>query len=109
MQSFWRQICGKNPIAQWLQTWSQIKSGKFGRILAFGMNGMMIRNRRDVLYLQTNDAPIKPLIEKLQLIQNKNNWGYIFRFGILKINKIYFEYIAKAMELPDKKIHELLI
>ena len=65
--------------------------------------------RRDVLYLQTNDAPIKPLVEKLQFIQNKNNWGYIFRFGILKINKIDFEYIAKAMGLPDEKIHELLI
>lgn len=64
--------------------------------------------RRDIYYLETKDAPIKPLIEKLNFIQNKTCWGYAFRFGILQINQDDFICIAKEMGLNDEKIHELL-
>lgn len=63
--------------------------------------------RRDINYLETKDAYIKPLIENLTFIQNKTNWGYAFRFGILQINQSDFMCIAKAMGLIDEKIHEL--
>jgi hypothetical protein len=65
--------------------------------------------RRDVLYVKTKDAPIHPLIEELNFIQNKKHWGYVFRFGLLEIKVTDFIIIAKAMQLERGKIDELLL
>lgn len=56
---------------------------------------------------KTNDTPIKPLIDSLDFIKNKNKWGSAFRFGILQINKTDCICIAKAMGIKDEKINEL--
>jgi hypothetical protein len=65
--------------------------------------------RRDVRYLKTKDASIRPLIEQLHFIQNKKSWGYVFRFGMLEIKVADFITIAKAMQVEKSKIDELLI
>ncbi|MBS0289849.1 MAG: EVE domain-containing protein [Proteobacteria bacterium] len=65
--------------------------------------------RRDVKYLATGDAPIRPLIPQLSFIHDKTRWGSVFRFGILKIPKQDFIIIATAMGLTYEKIHELLV
>ena len=65
--------------------------------------------RRDVHYLKTKDAPIRPLIDQLHFIQNKKSWGYVFRFGILEIKADDFITIAQAMQVERSKIDELLI
>lgn len=65
--------------------------------------------RRDVRYLPTRDAPIRPLISTLSFIQDKKRWGYIFRFGVLQIDRLDFMLIAQAMQLEKKHIDELLI
>ena len=64
--------------------------------------------RRDIYYLQTIDAPIKPLLLDLSFIQDKIKWGANFRFGILKIPQEDFVPIAKAMQLSQDKINDLL-
>lgn len=74
----------------------------------FEMTSDFIPFRRYVTYVDTKDTPIKPLIPKLQFIQNKNKWGSPFRFGILQVNRDDFICIAKAMGLKNEKINELL-
>lgn len=53
--------------------------------------------RRDVTFLETvQDVPIRPLIEKLELIKDPKRWGYPFQFGHLEITNKDFALIAAA-------------
>ncbi len=54
-------------------------------------------HRRDIRFLEADDAPIRPLLEQLSFIKDKSKWGYVFRFGHLEIPKADFELIAAAM------------
>jgi hypothetical protein len=42
--------------------------------------------RRAVAFVTCNEAPIRPLIERLAFIKNKKNWAFPFRLGILSIS-----------------------
>lgn len=64
--------------------------------------------RRDIEYAITIDAPIRPLLNQLSFIQDKTKWGYVFRFGLLKIPHADFITIAHAMQLPTEQINALL-
>jgi predicted RNA-binding protein len=61
------------------------------------MSKDFIPNRRDVDYKECNEVSIEPLIEKLSFIEDKKNWGYKFRFGILEIPQIDFDLISGLM------------
>ncbi len=54
-------------------------------------------SRRNIEYLQCEDISILPLIYDLQFIQNKQSWGYPFRFGFFEINKHDFDLISTQM------------
>lgn len=61
--------------------------------------------RRDVRWLDTQEAPIAPLLERLEITAGKSNWGYQLRFGLLPLSRNDFGLIAAAMgvrpaELP---------
>jgi hypothetical protein len=53
--------------------------------------------RRNVDFLECEDAPIRPLLEDLDFIEDKSRWGYKFRFGVFKIDDHDFELIRSAM------------
>ena len=53
--------------------------------------------RRDVDWLDANEAPIRPLLERLSFTQGKSNWGYAFRVGLLKVGADDMALIANAM------------
>ena len=53
--------------------------------------------RRNVSFLTSQEAPIKPLIDELGFIEDKTHWGYRFRFGMFEIDRHDFELIAAAM------------
>ncbi len=55
--------------------------------------------RRNVKFLSCEPAPIKPLIEKLDFIKDKQKWGYLFRFGLFSIERSDFELIANSMKV----------
>jgi predicted RNA-binding protein len=55
--------------------------------------------RRRVEYQKVNDTPIRPLIESLDFIKSKQSWGYVFRFGLVEIQKDDFLLIKKHMTL----------
>jgi EVE domain len=53
--------------------------------------------RREASYLAAHEAPIKPLIETLTFIRNKDYWGAAFRFGAVRVPAEDFARIAAAM------------
>lgn len=58
--------------------------------------------RIDVNYFDSHDATIKPLISDLEFITDKKNWGYNFRFGVLKIGQADCLHIARAMGVTQQ-------
>ncbi len=54
--------------------------------------------RRNVDFLDCAEAPIRPLIERLEFIEDTARWGgYKFRFGVLRIDDHDLEVIRSAM------------
>ena len=53
--------------------------------------------RRDVSFFESIECSILPLINQLSFIQDKNHWGYPFRYGHLEIKKADFLTIASYM------------
>ena len=53
--------------------------------------------RRRVAFLPCQEAPIRPLIEALDFIQDKQRWGFPFRRGLFQIGPEDFRRIAQAM------------
>ena len=79
-----------------LQTFTLIGRVKDGDIYE-GEMGSWTAHRRDVAWAEADDAPIAPLLEKLDLTKGKTNWGYQLRFGLFEITQHDFELIAGAM------------
>ncbi len=55
--------------------------------------------RRKVKFLDSEEAKVKPLLEHLSFIKDKQHWGYPFRMGLFEIQKADFELIANAMSV----------
>jgi hypothetical protein len=53
--------------------------------------------RRDVEFLPCIETPIRPLLERLDFIQDTKRWGYKFRFGVFQIDEHDFDVIRSAM------------
>jgi hypothetical protein len=53
--------------------------------------------RRNVDFLDSTETPIRPLIDSLDFIENKQRWGYKFRFGVFRIDDHDLEVIRTAM------------
>jgi EVE domain len=53
--------------------------------------------RRNVEFVDCVETPIRPLIEALGFIKDKQRWGYIFRLGLFEIPQRDFELIKRAM------------
>jgi len=58
--------------------------------------------RRKVKFLECQETEIRPLINDLEFISNKQKWGYPFRYGLLEISKNDFKLIATKMLLKDE-------
>lgn len=68
------------------------------------MAGGRMGARRDIDWLESQPAPIAPLLDRLDLTRGRRNWGYVFRFGLVEIGAADFQTIAEAMgaRLPDE-------
>ncbi|MDM0040617.1 EVE domain-containing protein [Variovorax sp. J22G21] len=53
--------------------------------------------RRDVRYAPAQEAPIAPLIEAFDFVEDPKRWGSKFRFGLFEINDHDMQLIATAM------------
>jgi EVE domain len=63
----------------------------------FDMGGGFVPYRRDVQYLQATEAPIAPLLNDFEFVEDRQRWGYKFRFGLFKISDHDMRLIADAM------------
>ena len=54
--------------------------------------------RRDVAWADAKEAPIKPLLDRLEFTAGKSNWGYQLRFGFFAVSARDFQMIAKSMQ-----------
>ena len=62
---------------------------------AEGEGGPAFRVKVD--YLDAAPAPVRPLLDELTFIRNRQHWGAAFRFGALRIAAADFARIAAAM------------
>lgn len=53
--------------------------------------------RRPVLWQQARMAPIRPMLNDLDLTRGLTSWGMAFRYGLTKMTRADFALIAKAM------------
>jgi EVE domain len=68
------------------------------RVYQADMGGGFVPFRRDVAYLAAHEAPIRPLLDALSFTRGNSNWGYAFRFGLLKVTDEDMVLIARAMD-----------
>jgi hypothetical protein len=54
--------------------------------------------RRDVAWTPSREAPIKPLLDRLDFTSGRSNWGYQLRFGLFAVTMHDLRLIADAME-----------
>lgn len=54
--------------------------------------------------LATGEAPIQPLIESLEFITDKQQWGWIFRRGFFEIGESDFAKIAAALSGAESSL-----
>lgn len=80
-----------------LQSFTALARVTGEEVYQFQMSENFIPFRRDVVFLDAKEAPIRPLIYRLEFIQDKQKWGFKFRFGMFEINKHDFDIICQAM------------
>lgn len=68
-----------------------------GEPYAFDMGNGFVPYRRDVVYLPAQETPIAPLLDDFEFIENRQRWGYKFRFGLFDVSDNDMRLIARAM------------
>ena len=58
--------------------------------------------RRNMQFLECIETEIRPLINDLEFIPNKQKWGYPFRYGLLEISENDFKLISSKMLLKNE-------
>lgn len=53
--------------------------------------------RRTMVFLPCLETPIRPLIEQLDFITDKKQWGFKFRSGVFEISEQDFELLRTAL------------
>ena len=77
-----------------------------GRVLPgdpypFDMGGGFVPYRRDVAYVPAQEAPIQPLLDHFAFVQDRQRWGYQFRFGLFEVPEADMRLIARAMQADE--------
>jgi hypothetical protein len=73
-----------------------------GPIYECDMGNGFIPSRRDAESYACELTPIQPLIADLAFIQDKKNWGYVFRYGCFEIPESDFDLIASRMLVAER-------
>ncbi len=84
-----------------LQAFTAIGTIRYGEPYSFDMGDGFVPCRRDVEWDEAQDAPIRPLLDRLGFSAGRANWGYQLRFGLFKVSASDFEMIESAMK-PER-------
>ncbi len=71
-----------------------------GEPYAFDMSGGFVPFRKNVAYVPANEAPIAPLLDAFEFVDDRQRWGSQFRFGLFAISDHDMGLIARAMGAP---------
>ena len=63
----------------------------------FDLGGGFVPYRRDVAYIAAQEAPILPMLDEFEFVENRQRWGYKFRFGLFDVSDHDMRLIATAM------------
>ena len=85
------------PDGEALQKFTAIGTVATGEVYQVEISPDFKPYRLNVNYSQCQQAAIKPLIETLSFIKNKERWGATFRFGLIQIEEPDFLILAEAM------------
>jgi hypothetical protein len=88
-----------------LQSFVSIGIVATGDAYEFDMGGGFVPWRRDVDYVPSMDAPILPLLDRLDFVEDRQHWGYKFRFGLFEISEHDMRVIADAMAVPPDMLY----
>ena len=69
-----------------------------GEPYAFDMGGGFVPFRRNVGYVRAFEAPITPLLDAFDFVEERSRWGAKFRFGLFKVSDHDIRLIAQAMQ-----------
>jgi len=86
-----------------LQSFTAIGTVREGEPYQGDMGGGFTPYRRDVEWAKAQEAPIKPLLDRLEFTAGKSNWGYQLRFGLFAVSEGDFSLIAEAMGVEIKQ------
>jgi len=86
-----------HPDGETLQTFTAIARVVDDEPHQAGMRPDFHPWRRLVEQIQADEAPIRPLIEDLSFLPDKQRWGFPFRRGLFGIGEEDFQRIADAM------------
>ena len=87
-----------------LQAFVSVGLVKPGDPYAFDMGGGFVPYRRNVDYVPAREAPIAPLLDHFDFVQDRARWGHAFRFGLVAINDHDMRLIAGAMGADIKSL-----
>jgi hypothetical protein len=79
------------------QSFTAIGTLRDDRLYQGDMGGGFVPFRRDVDWLASEPAPIRPLLDALSFTRGTPNWGKSFRYGLFRVDDADFVLIAKAM------------
>ena len=72
---------------------------------AFDMGGGFVPYRRPVSYVTARETPIRPLLDRLEFVEDSSRWGSKLRFGLLAISDHDMRLVASAMRAPLSRLH----
>ena len=81
-----------------LQRFVSIGIVQAGEPYAVDMGGGFVPFRRDVAYVAAQEASILPLLDDFEFVENRQRWGYKFRFGLFEVSDHDMRLIARAMQ-----------
>ncbi|WP_119152970.1 EVE domain-containing protein [Caldimonas tepidiphila] len=84
-----------------LQAFTALGVVSEGEPYLFDMGGGFRPFRRDVGWLPSHAAPIRPLLAELEWTAGQPNWGARLRYGLFPVSGHDMERIAQAMQAPQ--------
>ena len=69
-----------------------------GEAYAVDMGDGFAPFRRDVAYIESQEASILPLVPRFEFVDSPSRWGAKFRFGLVKVSDHDVRLIAEAMK-----------
>src|SRR5271154_758013 len=92
-----------------LQAFTAIGTVKDREPYVFDMGKGFPPSRRAVTWAKAKEAPIRPLLGRLEFTAGKPNWGYQLRFGLFPISEADFRLIASAMAAGAASLPSIVI